>query len=123
MSHPFPTFSRWTCALIAWASKQTYFSIAAWYCLVAPLLASGFATLICFLEGPYERHHRVLVSFINEFQANDIQCWVCVSSLVVGLVSLFGMRRHGLNAILWKTIFGILASGLFGLAAVFAPSA
>ena len=99
-----------------WVSHQSFFSIAAWYCLIAPFLAAAFAVIVYRVEGPYDRFNPL--PFPNQDQVEDIAFWICVSSLVLGIASLFGIRRHGWKVILWKALFGILASGFFGFCAL-----
>jgi hypothetical protein len=99
--------------LRGWASRQSFFSIASWYCLIAPFLAAWFASLILEREGPYDRFNPL--PFPNQDQAVDIAFLVCVSSLALGVASLFGIPRHGWKVILWKAVPGILASGFFGV--------
>ena len=38
--------------------------------------------------------------------------------VVAGIVSLFGIRKHGVRPILWKAIIGIVASLAMGFAIV-----
>jgi hypothetical protein len=40
--------------------------------------------------------------------------WANISSLALGVLSLFGIKRHGLGFILWKAVPGIIASGALG---------
>lgn len=114
-SQQLPTLSRWMSKLSSWAFSQSFFSIAAWYCLVAPFLAAGFALLVLHVEGPYDRFNPL--PFPNQDQVEDIAFFICLSSFVLGVVSLFGIRRHGLRIILWKMLPGILASIFFGFLA------
>ena len=87
--------------------KPSFFSIAAWYCWIAPLVATAIATVIYSDEGD-TRYHRL------GDPAVDITFYVCVSGLVLGVVSLFGIRQHGARVILWKALLGIVVSCLCG---------
>jgi hypothetical protein len=109
--------SLWVSRAGGWVSQQSFFSAAAWYCLVAPFLTAGIGLWILHVEGPYDRFNPL--PFPNQDQVEDISFWICLSSFVLGLASLLGIRRHGLKVILWKALPGILASGFFGLAAFF----
>ena len=73
--------------------------------------------LLLYLEGPYDRFNPL--PFPNQDHIEDIAFWICVSSLVMGIASLFGIRRHGLRVIVWRALAGILASGIFGFIAFF----
>jgi hypothetical protein len=104
----FPTFRNWV-------ARQSFFNLAAWYCLIAPFITAGLALIILNTEGPYDRFHPL--PFPNQDQVVDLTLWACLSSVVFGLAGLFGIRRHGLGVILWKVLPGIIASCLFGFAA------
>ena len=88
-------------------SNRSFFTVAAWYCWTAPLVASSISTAIYVSEGD-TRYHRL------GDPAGDIAFYVCISALVLGVVSLFGIRRHGARVILWKALLGILLSFLCG---------
>ena len=53
-------------------------------------------------------------SFPTEQDALQIALLVCISSFLLGIVSLFGIGRHGIKVILWKAMIGIVASCIFG---------
>ena len=89
------------------SSKQSFFSIAAWYCWIAPLVVTGIATAVFIAEGD-TRYHTL------GDPAVDISFWVCISGLALGVVSLFGIRRHGARVIVWKALLGIVVSLLCG---------
>ena len=117
MSRYFPTLSVWGSKLSVWlwASKRSFFSVAAWYCLVAPFVAAGFGTTIFLKYYQYERWQPQ--SFPTEYQAISITFFICLSSFLLGIASLFGISRHGIKVILWKAVIGILASCFVGLLA------
>ena len=87
--------------------KPSFFSIAAWYCWVAPLAATAIAITLFSKEGD-TRHHPL------GDPAVDIAFYVSISGLVLGVASLFGIRRHGARVILWKALLGIVVSCLCG---------
>ena len=72
--------------------------------------------MVVIIEGPYDRLNPH--PFPNQDQVEDITFWVCLSSVVLGIASLLGIRRHGLRVILWKALLGILVSGAFGFLAL-----
>ena len=87
--------------------RSSFFSIAAWYCWIAPIVVTVVAIAIYSREGD-TRHHPL------GDPAVDIAFWVSISGLVLGMASLFGMRRHGAKVILWKALLGIVVSCLCG---------
>jgi len=50
--------------------------------------------------------------------AITIAFYVSVTGLALGVASLFGIRKHGWSAILWKAVIGILASAFCSVYAV-----
>jgi len=83
------------------SSYCSFFTFAAWYSLVVP-----FAAAIAWFF--YVAAHEVSnVSGAVWFYAE-------LSGLVLGVVSLFGIRAHGCKRILWKAAIGIVASLFFG---------
>jgi hypothetical protein len=111
----FPTMS--TCASKLsdwlWASKCSFFSIAAWYCLVAPFAAAGFASSATLKYSGHVSGQSESFPSLND--GLQIELLVCLSSFVLGGASLLGMPKHGTKVILWKALVGIVASCIFGL--------
>jgi len=89
------------------ASKCSFFSIAAWYCLIAPFTTYAIAWLAYLLEGDTRYH-----PFGDP--ALDVSFWACVSAVPLGVVSLFGIPRHGVKVIVWKALIGIGTGFIFG---------
>src|ERR1041384_135789 len=87
--------------------KPSFFSIAAWYCWIAPAVAMAIAIALYSREGD-TRYHPL------GDPAVDIAFWVSFSGLVFAVASLFGIRRHGARVILWKALLGIAVSCLCG---------
>jgi hypothetical protein len=110
MPDHYPTFRRVSERIAKWP----FFYIAAWYSLIAPFVAGGFAFLTIRLGGPYDRNNTVLFSYTSQDLAVTTALFICLSSLVLGIISLSGIEKYGLNAILWKALIGILASCFFG---------
>lgn len=105
MSLQLPTLSRWVSKLGAWlrdwASHQSFFSLAAWYAVLAPV---GTLSLIwnCSMTSPPGRH--------SEPWYLDAGACVLLSSVLASIVSLFGIRSHNWLSIIWKSVFGIILS-------------
>jgi hypothetical protein len=88
-------------------SSGSFFTKAAWFSLIIPFFVP--AVWFCILAATNRMDLPAMVSF-----------FVLLSSLALGVVSLFGVRRHGRKRIVWKAVVGIVASIVFGyFAAVF----
>src|SRR5271154_3176535 len=87
------------------SSKKSFFNLAAWCSFFIP-----FITAIFTFDG-----HNIN----SDSHAADIFLLVAfclqIFSIVLGIVSLFGISRHGARLILWKAVIGILASCGMGL--------
>jgi chromate transport protein ChrA len=92
---------------IAYNFRRPTLVLAAWYSFFTPLVV--ILSLFIFLN--YVTDHHLTRDFC------DVLRWVCVSSLISGIVSLFGMRRYGARRILPAAIAGILFSAGAGYAA------
>jgi hypothetical protein len=90
------------------ALKRSFFTFAARYSLIAPFAAVGIALVLSRIEDPYNRYQPAL---FNVDILEDVAFFVCMSSLGMGIASLFGIRKHGAKRILWKALAGVLASG------------
>lgn len=90
----------------------SFFSMAAWYSLVVPFLALAAMLLIFNLEG------RVwFIPPASRQLSGAVYGWLLltnVSSFLLGVVSLFGIRKHTMASILWRAIPGIIVSCFFG---------
>ena len=91
-------------------SKRPFFSIAAWYGLIAPFAAAAIAGWILTPEPSDIRHPRLSFDAVFGFVA----C-ILISSVLASITSLFGIRRHGARVIWWKALVGFLASCLLYL--------
>jgi LytS/YehU family sensor histidine kinase len=92
-----------SCKFPASQPGASFFTVAAWYCLIVPFLAPVLAFCIFVASG------------FGRFDIALIAALCCaVSSFIVGIVSLFGIQRHGVRRILWKALIGIAASAILG---------
>ena len=76
------------------------------YSFVAPL-ATAAAIFLIFYGFPNPGY-----DFANFFLTTGLI--VVITSLIFGVISLFGIERHGARAILWKALLGILLSCVVG---------
>jgi hypothetical protein len=86
--------------------------MAAWYSLVAPFVA-GLTSMIFLENYPYRSSKPETIP--TELDILGIALLVCMSSTILGAISLLGIHRHGKRVILWKAVTGILSSCVFGL--------
>lgn len=92
--------------------KWTFFGIAAWASLVVPLVTLVVTVALSSLSGNVS----CLPPPSRQF-TGDLHGWALLADLaglVLGAVSLFGIKWHGLAYIYWKAVPGIIASGIFG---------
>ena len=89
--------------------NRSFFSIAAWYALIAPLAAAAIAGVgwlfFCFLifnPGSCPVFDLVLGAV----------AFFLATSVIASIVSLFGIRRHGWRVIVWKSLVGFILSSL-----------
>ena len=92
--------------------KTSIFSFAAWYGLIVPFAAIVVTVAIAGASGhtnilPPPSRHFAGILYGSAF-------WIEVSGFLFGILSLFGIGRHGAAFILWKAVPGLLASGLSG---------
>lgn len=87
---------------------RSFFSIAAWYAMYAAWAAAAI-TVICYWLVNFGFCQRLLppVSFI--LGAIEIFSF---TSIIASIVSLFGIRRHGWRAIVWKSLVGLVLSSI-----------
>jgi hypothetical protein len=85
-------------------SGMSFFNLAAWYSLVTPFATIAAYLILCLIAAHSHRD--------DNFGINFMFCliWVQFSSFIGGIVSLFGVKQHGVKIILWKSVIGILAS-------------
>ena len=98
--------------MIAAKHQRSFFRIAAWISLVAPLATLGVVLIIFSLSG----HASFLPPASRQFSGDlhTSALLVDVGSFVLGLFSLFGISRHGAALILWKAVPGLIISGMLG---------
>jgi len=84
--------------------NQSFFSIAAWYSLVASLVAAALLGISWKIEIP-DRNSYSLAD-VTEGAA----CLAAITSALASIVSLFGVRRHGWRVIVWKSLVGFVLS-------------
>jgi hypothetical protein len=85
------------------------FVLAAWYSCLTPFVVAAATGLFIWGVIKHPTLRRITYSEILY-----IPILILPSSLISGVVSLFGMRKHGIKPILLKAIIGILASLAFG---------
>jgi hypothetical protein len=86
-------------------SDVSLFTIAAWYSLIVP-----FSVPVLWFIIPATTSRVDLPAMISFF--------VLLNTLALGVVSLFGIPRHGRKRILWKALIGIIASVVSGFFAL-----
>jgi hypothetical protein len=86
-------------------SGGSLFTKAAWFSFIVPFLVP--VLWFCILAATSRMDLPAMLSF-----------FVLLSSLACGIVSLFGVRRHGRKRILWKAVLGIVASLVLGYLAL-----
>lgn len=85
------------------ASKPdvSFFTIAAWYSLLVPCSAP----VVWF----------VILATTNRLDLPGmVSFFVLLSTLALGVASLFGIPKHGRKRILWKALTGIIVSVVLG---------
>jgi hypothetical protein len=87
--------------------RATFYNLAAYYSLVTPLAMITSYVILCLIA-----HSNSDYAFLRDFLHHGIL--VLFSSVVAGIVGLFGIR-HGAKGILWKSIIGIVVSCGIGL--------
>jgi hypothetical protein len=91
-------------------SKKSFFTFAARYSLIVSILTAAATTVFFMLNV-----NSYVTTFINAEWFWKAVTWLFDSSFLMGVVSLFGIQRHGAKNILWKAIIGIIVSSIFGL--------
>jgi hypothetical protein len=87
-------------------SKKSFFNRAAWVSLLSPFITFGMI---------------VVYDIIVKYPTQEVSGYcvkgafvASVISLILGIVSLFGIPRHGARLIAWKAVIGIIASLVMG---------
>lgn len=94
--------------------KKSIFHTLATLCLVSPLIA---ILLNVFVFGPNEAQHPSHTREEALAQATLVGL-VPVLGILAGIISLFGMIRHGARGILWKAALGLLIYALLIVSAI-----
>lgn len=81
-------------------SKKSFFNRAAWFSLFTPVVTFGVTVALFRLHVDRD---------LLDFYLGVTLC-LQIISLILGIVSLFGIPQHGARLILWKAVIGILAS-------------
>ena len=98
--------------IIATKRHRSFSSTAAWISLITPLATFGIVASLLSVSG----HTSLLPPPSRQF-SGDLHGWsvlIDFGSLVLGIFSFFGIRRHGAAFILWKAVPGVFLSGGFG---------
>lgn len=95
-----------------WFSAKPFSELAARYSLIVPFatLAVSFV-LVKFGQLVFHEADAIVDS-------HTLDIWtfgLMLSSFLAGIVSLFGVFRHGTKAILWRSSIGIIVSLYFGV--------
>jgi hypothetical protein len=95
--------------------RRPFFTIAAWFSVIVPLLAVGWACYMASLPPGSSEENRHL----NKADSVGLAIVFAVS-FVAGCVSLWGVKANGAWVILPPAVLGILVSAVFeGIALVF----
>ena len=87
--------------------NRSFFSIAAWYALITPLVVIavwGICVILALLFVGYKDYFFETVIFVSGFGP--------ITSVAASIVSLFGIRRHGWRFIVTKSLGGFVLSYL-----------
>jgi hypothetical protein len=87
--------------------NRSFFSIAAWYALITPLVVIavwGICVILALLFVGYKDYFFETVIFVSAFGP--------ITSVAASIVSLFGIRRHGWRFIVTKSLGGFVLSYL-----------
>lgn len=93
--------------------RRPFFTIAAWFSLIVPLLAVGWACYMTSLPpgpGGEDRH-------LNNADSVGLAVVFAVS-FVAGCVSLWGVKSNGAWVVLLPAVLGILLSAILELIAL-----
>jgi len=93
---------------------KSQFLVAAWYSLITPFAMAATIALFYYLEDASNAESQRMISNFLQFGL-----LICISSLIAGIISLFGIPRHGTRIIVWKATIGIVASCALGCGIVY----
>lgn len=82
--------------------RASRYAWAAWYSMLAPLTSPVWGFL--------------LIAATNGYMGVVLALgfWILVSSFILGVISLFGIRKCGTAGILWKAGIGVPLSAILG---------
>jgi hypothetical protein len=96
-------------------TRRPFLVLAASYSCFTPFIVAILTTVFFIIVDQAEaKQHRIIFARHAAGDVLLIPFWLLVSSLLFGVLSLFGIRKHGASPILLKAIIGILASFGFG---------
>jgi len=81
-------------------SSGSFFNLAAWYCLVAPIVYGPIYVILYFKQPQ------------NSYEILGVVFWILAASLSAGIISLFGIPKLGAKKILWKALIGIVLGAI-----------
>ncbi len=95
----------------SFGSRKPLLVLAAAYSCITPFIVAVFIGVFYFIMYQIEvKQNHVILSRQAYGDMLEMPLFVLMSTLVSGIVSLFGIRKHGAKPILLKAIAGILAS-------------
>ena len=99
---------------IVQASGKSFFDIAAWLSLIIPFVLTAVTFGLILLAN-----HANPKSLSPNFVSGVLGCefLIAVSSIILGVASVLGIKRHKRRISLWIALAGILVSGIASYAA------
>jgi hypothetical protein len=97
-------------------SRKSFFLFAAYYSFFVSCGTAIVAWTILAIVRSWPDSE----PFVDIGLVSALVFFIFLSSLVMGLISLFGIPRHGVRPILWKAALGIVLSLYFGFYAAVA---
>ncbi len=94
--------------------KKTFFHRAATFCLCSPFIAIAWNVFIVIPGQNVHTSDAQIDAAANFFLAALFP----VLGIVAGIIALFGIRRHGRDGILWKTVIGLSIFAFMGFLAI-----
>ena len=95
----------------SWISQKPFSELAARFSMIVPFATAAVAFVIL-ATSQYVFH--TLDAIVDTHVLVCYVFWIMASSLLMGVVSLFGIQRYGVRPILWRAAIGIFASVAFG---------
>jgi len=85
-------------------ANRSFFSITAWYAVIAPFVAAVIIGIGLVIVNSWHNSDSPA-----GFLFGTAAC-VLISSSLASIVCLFGIRRHGWQVIVWKSVVGLFLS-------------